>query len=90
MVPVTPDTTLDELLTAYPAAAHAFVNHGMACVGCTMARFDTVGQAAVEYRLDIMLFVQEISHLCEVTETTRRVRPRHPQKEPDATATRVL
>jgi hybrid cluster-associated redox disulfide protein len=65
MLAVTPDTTIDELLTAYPAAARAFVNHGMACVGCTMARFDTVGQAAIEYGLDIAPFVSEIAHLCD-------------------------
>jgi len=64
MLPVTPDTTLDELLSAYPEAARVFVKHGMACVGCTMARFDTVGQAAVEYGLDIAPFMQEIAHLC--------------------------
>jgi hybrid cluster-associated redox disulfide protein len=76
MLPITPDTTLDELLTAYPAAARGFVNHGMACVGCTMARFDTVGQAAVEYGLEIVPFLQEIADLCEQDKPGRLARRR--------------
>jgi hybrid cluster-associated redox disulfide protein len=76
MLPITPDTPLDELLTAHPAAAHAFVRHGMACVGCTMARFDTLGQAALEYGLDVVPFVQEIAHLCGQHKPARLARRR--------------
>ena len=79
MLSITPDTTLDELLTAYPAAARAFVKHRMACVGCTMARFDTVGQAAAEYGLDIVPFMQEVSHLCVQTTPVPLRRRRHTQ-----------
>ncbi len=47
----------DEVVSRYPAAARVFVRRRMACVGCQVARFETVAEACRVYRqpLDTVL-----------------------------------
>jgi hybrid cluster-associated redox disulfide protein len=45
--------TVAELLAARPGAAAAFASRGMACVGCPMARFETLADAAAAYAVDL-------------------------------------
>ncbi|HUZ02662.1 MAG TPA: DUF1858 domain-containing protein [Thermomicrobiaceae bacterium] len=51
------DTTIDALLDHFPRAAAVFVRRRMHCVGCPLARFETVGDACAIYRqpVDAML-----------------------------------
>jgi hybrid cluster-associated redox disulfide protein len=41
-----------DALVGSAARARVFVERGMACVGCPMARFETVAEAAAAYHLD--------------------------------------
>ena len=41
---------IEPALERHPVIAAVFVRRGMACVGCDMARFDTVLDAARAYR----------------------------------------
>ena len=52
--------TIDTLLEARPNAARILMRHGMACVGCVMARFETLAEAAREYRLDLACLLEEL------------------------------
>jgi hybrid cluster-associated redox disulfide protein len=54
------DCTIDQLLEARPGAARILLRHGMACVGCPMARFETVAEAAREYRVDLGTLLKEL------------------------------
>jgi hybrid cluster-associated redox disulfide protein len=47
----TASLTVAEVLDRWPGAARVFLRQGMACVGCDMARFDTVAEAAQAYDL---------------------------------------
>ena len=52
--------TIEALLDAYPYAARVLIRHRMACVGCTMAPFESVAEAAAEYRVDLDAFLNEL------------------------------
>ncbi len=54
-------TTVEDLLTARPGARTVFLRHGMACVGCAMAPFDTLADAAKAYGLPLQTLLGEIS-----------------------------
>ncbi|MGE5234839.1 MAG: hypothetical protein ACM3O7_00650 [Acidobacteriota bacterium] len=60
MVRVSAELTVDEVLAQSPAAAGVFIAHRMACVGCAMARFDTVGEATAVYGIALGRFVDEL------------------------------
>jgi hybrid cluster-associated redox disulfide protein len=44
-----PAQTIEEVLRARPAAARVFMRRKMACVGCVMAPFETLRDAARIY-----------------------------------------
>ncbi|MCC7163672.1 MAG: DUF1858 domain-containing protein [Anaerolineae bacterium] len=50
-----------ELLERFPQTASLFVRHRMACVGCDIAPFHTVAEAATIYCLDTEKFAQELA-----------------------------
>lgn len=41
--------TIRSILERRPPAARIFIRHGMHCVGCTMARFETLAEACATY-----------------------------------------
>lgn len=47
-----PEQTVADLLERWPEAAPVFVRRGMACVGCVMAPFMTIRDAAASYGLE--------------------------------------
>jgi hybrid cluster-associated redox disulfide protein len=53
--------TMADLLAGWPAAGHVLAKRGMACVGCSMARFETIEEAAVAYGFDPAELLGEIS-----------------------------
>ncbi len=52
-VVLTPDLTVAEIMERWPATIAVFLAYRMACVGCFMAPFDTLAEAAGNYRLDV-------------------------------------
>ena len=42
-------TTMAELISRWPGTRKVLASRGMACVGCAMASFETLGEAAVAY-----------------------------------------
>lgn len=57
---VTPETNLQQLLADYPNLIPIFIKERLACVGCLMARFDTLSDLARNYDLDLTRFMAEI------------------------------
>lgn len=54
------DTTIGELLQQWPEARVVLAKRGMACVGCAMARFETVTDAARAYGFDAARLIDEV------------------------------
>jgi hybrid cluster-associated redox disulfide protein len=52
--------TMAELIATRPGARRALARRGMACVGCRMARFETLNEAAEAYHFDPQAFLREI------------------------------
>ncbi|ESY72908.1 DUF1858 domain-containing protein [Mesorhizobium sp. M1050] len=49
---LTDDATMDEIMHDFPAAIRVVLQHGMLCVGCPIASFHTVSDAAREHHLN--------------------------------------
>ncbi|HEX5417901.1 MAG TPA: DUF1858 domain-containing protein [Chloroflexota bacterium] len=68
---ISEDINVDELVTRYPETAGVFVRHRMNCVGCDVARFETLAEVCRIYRqpLDQILI--------EIRQAAARHAPRH-------------
>jgi hybrid cluster-associated redox disulfide protein len=59
-VGITPDQTVGEIMRRWPGTVAVFLLHRMACVGCTMNRFDTLAYASAEYAVPLSRLVDEL------------------------------
>lgn len=56
----TADMIIADLLARWPETARVFLSFGMACVGCVMAPFGTIADAAAIYRVEPTPFLQAL------------------------------
>lgn len=79
-LPIRSDSTIQALLDAHPPAAPVLMRHGMACVGCAMADFETLAEAAREYQVDLSGLLEELAMVCRRgTEAPRKLVQREPR-----------
>jgi hybrid cluster-associated redox disulfide protein len=57
---MTADTTVEEVITRFPVAARVFVRRRMNCVGCDIARFESLAEACRIYRQPLDQLLEEI------------------------------
>lgn len=58
--PLEADLTVAEVLARWPQTIPIFIRHRMACVGCTIAPFETLIEVADIYQLELDSFLQEL------------------------------
>lgn len=58
---ILPESRIGDLMRKYPGAIPVFLRHRMVCVGCWMAKFDTVADAVWNYGLDMETFLWELN-----------------------------
>ena len=66
---IRPDDLIEPTLERFPGLAAVFVRRGMACVGCDMAGFDTVEDAARAYHQHPLDLVAELVAVARRTST---------------------
>ena len=64
------DMTVEEALESQPKLAGLFVRHHMICIGCDIARFHTLREAALMYHLDLNQLVRDMQHVLEESQGT--------------------
>jgi len=57
---ISSDLVVAEVLERWPETIPVFLRHHMGCVGCALAPFDTVLDAATIYQLGVEVFVHEL------------------------------
>ena len=54
------DMALEELMQRWPATISVFLRHRMLCIGCPIAGFHTLLDAAREHDIDLDMLLEEI------------------------------
>ncbi len=65
VAPLTSFTTIADTLESYPETIAVFLSHQMICVGCSMANFDTLEEAARNYSIPLVQLLEELLHQIE-------------------------
>ncbi len=58
----TKDTKIGEI-AGNPAAAAVFAKHGLGCLGCMLANFETIGQGCAAHGLDVEAILKDLNAL---------------------------
>ena len=62
------DLTVAEVMDRWPQTVPYFFRYRMACVGCPIARFETLAEVAAIYGLDLSRFLIELEWIIEQAE----------------------
>ena len=63
--PLTTDLVVADVLARWPQTASVFLRHHMICVGCAMSQFETLGDIASVYDLDLNALLRELQQVIE-------------------------
>ena len=69
------DVPVSHVLAAGPAAAQIFLDHGMACLGCPFAPFETLAEVASIYRVDARSLAQALIEAGVAVPHAQRIEP---------------
>ena len=53
MTQITPTMGIIEVVEKWPEAAQVLMNHGMGCLGCAAAHFESIGEGASAHGIDV-------------------------------------
>jgi hybrid cluster-associated redox disulfide protein len=58
---ITSDQIVSEVLQSWPKVVPLFLERHLYCVGCSMARFETLADVSKIYRLDLTKFIDDLN-----------------------------
>ncbi len=58
---ITENTTIFEALEINPNAGEILMAHGMHCIGCALARGETIGEAAGVHGADLQALLEKLN-----------------------------
>ena len=58
---ITKDLNLSQVVRDYPATVPVFLRHGLMCIGCAAARFESIGQGALAHGLDVDALIADLN-----------------------------
>jgi hybrid cluster-associated redox disulfide protein len=58
--PLTADLSVAEVMERWPNTIKVFLKYQTACVGCEMAPFETITNAAENYNLPLFIFLADL------------------------------
>ncbi len=62
---ITKDMTIREVVSMSPKTVPVFMRHGMGCLGCSIAHFETVEEGAMAHGIDVDALVKDLNAAVE-------------------------
>ena len=58
---ITQEMAIGDVIGKYPNTVPVFMGHGLACVGCAVARFENIRQGAMAHGINIDALMQDLN-----------------------------
>ena len=58
---ITKDMGIQETVDKYPQSVPVFFKHGLGCLGCAAARFETIEQGAMAHGIDVDALIADLN-----------------------------
>jgi len=58
---ITKDMTIGEIVSKYPETAQIMLSHGLHCIGCHVAGFETLEQGAIGHGIDLKKLLKNMN-----------------------------
>ncbi len=63
---ITKNMSIKEVVETYPQVVPVFIQHGMGCLGCAIASFETIEEGAVAHGIDVDQLIKDLNAASEV------------------------
>ena len=58
---ITKDMNIQEVVEKHPASVRVFLDHGLHCIGCAVARFENIEQGAMAHGIDVDALLSDLN-----------------------------
>lgn len=58
---VSPDMPIGDVVKKYPQTIRVFLQHGLVCVGCAVARFENIRDGAAAHGIDVDALIADLN-----------------------------
>ncbi|MGI6345404.1 MAG: DUF1858 domain-containing protein [Bacillota bacterium] len=58
---ITKDMGIHDAVQKYPETVPVFFKHGMGCLGCAAARFESIEQGAMAHGIDVDALIEDLN-----------------------------
>ena len=58
---ITPDMPIGDVVKNYPETIKVFLQHGLMCVGCAVARFENIKDGATAHGIDVDALLTDLN-----------------------------
>ena len=58
---ITKEMNISEVVEQYPQTVQVFLRHGLMCVGCAIARFESVEQGAMAHGINVEALIKDLN-----------------------------
>jgi hybrid cluster-associated redox disulfide protein len=58
---ITKDMTIQEVVENNPETIRVFLEHGLHCIGCAVARFENIEQGALAHGIDVDALINDLN-----------------------------
>jgi len=65
---ITPDMPIGDVVEKWPETAEVFAKHGMHCVGCAIASFESIQQGAEAHGMDLNKLMKDLNEVAKKKE----------------------
>jgi hybrid cluster-associated redox disulfide protein len=55
------DMPIGEVVQKYPETIQVFLNHGLMCIGCAVARYENIEQGAMAHGIDVEALMTDLN-----------------------------
>ncbi len=60
---ISKDMTISKVVAKYPETIEVFLEHGMGCLGCGIAQFETIEQGATAHGIDLKKLMDALNKM---------------------------
>lgn len=62
---ITKQMAISEIVQNHPQTVRVFLSHGLMCIGCAAARFESLEQGAIAHGIDAEALVKDLNEVVE-------------------------
>ena len=62
---ITKDMSIGDIVDQYPETVSVFISHGLGCIGCAIAQFETLEEGAMAHGIDVEALIKDLNKSLE-------------------------